>query len=59
MALERLGAQVCDAVALQVLGPGEGLPTALLRANETTVVVVFPDGDTRGERELSITESGS
>lgn len=43
VALERLGAQVCDAVALQVLGSGEGLPTTLLCADEATVIVMFPD----------------
>lgn len=43
VALERLGAQMSDAVALEVLGSGEGLPTTLLRADKATVVVVFPD----------------
>lgn len=35
-----------DAVALKVLGSGEGLPTALLRADKATVVVVFPELET-------------
>ena len=60
VALEGLGAQVGDAVALEVLRPGEGLPTALLRTGEASVVVVLP-GEERGvarggstcQRELS------
>lgn len=41
---------MCDAVALKVLGSGEGLPTTLLRADKATVVVMFPDLETgKGE----------
>ena len=43
VALEGFGAQVSDAVPLQVLRPGEGLPTSLLRADEAPVIVVFPE----------------
>lgn len=42
--LERLGAQVGDAVALQMLRPGEGLAAALLLTDEAPVVLVFPVG---------------
>ena len=42
MALEGLGAQVGDAMALEVLRPSEGLPTALLLTGEASVVVVLP-----------------
>lgn len=42
MALEGLGAQMCDTVTLKVLGAGEGLSTALLCADKTTVVIMFP-----------------
>ena len=42
MALEWLGSQVGDAVALEVLCPGEGLPTALLWTSEAAVVVMLP-----------------
>lgn len=43
MALKRLRAQMSDAVPLQVLGPGEGLSTALLSADKATVIFMFPD----------------
>lgn len=39
---ERLRAQVGYAVAFQVLGPGEGLPTALHGTGEPAVVFVLP-----------------
>lgn len=42
MALKGFGAQVGDSVALQVLGPGERLPTSLLWTNKATVIIVFP-----------------
>ena len=54
VALEGLGAQVGDAVALEVLRPGEGLPTALLRTGEASVVVVLP-GEERGVARGGIT----
>lgn len=41
MTLEGFGPQVGDAVTLQVLRPGEGFPTTLLGADETTIVIVF------------------
>lgn len=43
---EGLGAQVGDAVALQVLGPGERLAAALDRAGEPAVVIMLPAGQT-------------
>lgn len=43
MALKGFGAQVGDAVALQVLSSGERLSTALLRTDKSTVIVMFPD----------------
>lgn len=39
---ERLRAQVGDAVAFQVFGPGEGLATALHGTGEPAVVLVLP-----------------
>ena len=54
VALEGLGAQVGDAVALEVLRPGEGLPTALLRTGEASVVVMLP-GEERGVARGGIT----
>ena len=42
MALERFGAQVGDAMAFQVLCPGEGLAAAVLRAGKAAVIVVLP-----------------
>lgn len=42
MAFKGLGAQVSDAVAFQVFSASEGFATALLRAGETPVIVVFP-----------------
>lgn len=42
MALEGLGAQMGDTVTLEVLCPGEGLPTTFLCADETTVIIMFP-----------------
>lgn len=43
VALKRLGTQVGDAVALEVLSPGERLPTPLLCTDKATVVVVLPE----------------
>ena len=51
MTLKGLGAQVRDAVTLQVLGTGEGLATALLRAGETPVIIVLP-GEGEGESDV-------
>lgn len=48
VALKGLGAQVGDAVALEVLCPGEGLATALLWAGEAPVVVMLPEIRGRG-----------
>lgn len=49
MALEGLGSQVGDAVALEVLRPRERLPTALLGTGEAPVVIMLP-GAQRGVR---------
>ena len=49
MALEGLGAQMCDAVTLEVLRPGEGFPTTLLCADEATVIIMFPDKHREGD----------
>ena len=43
MAVEGLGAQMGDTVTLEVLRPGEGLATALLRTDKATVIIMFPD----------------
>lgn len=49
MALKGLSAQVGDAVALQVLCPGEGLATALFWAGEAPVVIVLPENEGRSQ----------
>lgn len=46
MALEGLGTKMCDTVTFEVLSPGEGLPTAFLRTDKPTVVIMFPDENT-------------
>ena len=43
MTLEGFSTQVSDAVTLQVLRPGEGFPTTLLSADETTVIIMFSE----------------
>lgn len=43
MALEGLGAQMGDAVTLEVLCPGEGFPTALFCTDKATVIIMFPN----------------
>lgn len=42
VALKRLGTQMGDAVALEVLGPGEGLPTPLLSTDKAAIIIMFP-----------------
>lgn len=42
MALEGLGAQMCDTVTLEVLCPCEGFPTTLLCTDKATVIIMFP-----------------
>lgn len=49
VALERLGAQMCDAVTLEVLGSSKGFPTTLLRADKAAVVVMFPVSQTKDD----------
>lgn len=56
---EGFGAQVGDAVALQVLGPGERLATALDGAGEAAVIVMLPAGQTAARVTTRVTAAGT
>lgn len=43
MALEGLGAQMCDTMTLEVLCPREGFSTTLLCTDKASVIIMFPD----------------